>query len=135
MNCEQIAAYLPGYAGGDLRQDTDVAVARHLEGCASCSREVALQDRVLEGLVALRAREIEPPPYLAEEIIAAAPLQRRLIPPIGTLELGAIGRVVTDHREAIASAAGTALVAAGAAYAIYRAAKRRPTAEGEIVPA
>lgn len=136
MKCEQIAAYLPGFAGGDLREDTDAIVAEHLETCASCSREIALQDRVLEGLVALRAREIEPPPYLADEIIAAAPAQRRLVPPLEALQLGAVGRTIAEHREQIAGAAGTALVAAGALYAIYRAARKvRSTPEGDVAPA
>lgn len=136
MRCEQIAAYLPGFAGGDLRPETDDIVAAHLDTCASCSREIALQDRVLEGLVALRAREIEPPPYLAEEIIASAPVEGKMALPVGALGLGAVGRTIAEHREAIAGAAGTALVAAGALYAIYRAARKvQPSPEGDVAPA
>lgn len=134
MRCEQIAAYLPGFSGGDLRPETDHIVAAHVETCASCSKEIALQARVLDGLATLRAHEIEPPPFLADEIIAAAPAQHRMLP--GPLELGALGRAVAEHREQIASTAGTALVAAGALYALYRAARRsRPVPEGDVAPA
>ncbi|MGH2728665.1 MAG: anti-sigma factor family protein [Actinomycetota bacterium] len=128
MNCEQVSPYLPGLAGGELGVETVRWVEAHIGGCASCGREAARYRALASGLATLEAREIEPPAYLAEAIAERVRDERRRrflpIPPVVSPE---IARVVADNRDAIVSA-GAVLVAAGAALAVWRAARsaRRP---------
>ncbi len=122
MKCEQITPYLPGFAGGDLRPDTARIVADHVAGCATCSAGVTAQARVLSGLASLSAREVEPPAFMLDAIlesVAEQPMRRVL--PLIPLPMTDVAKAIVDNKEAIASAAGTALVAAGAAYALWRA--------------
>jgi len=131
MTCEQITPYLPGYAGGDLRPPTARTVAEHLATCASCRRETTQLERVTVSLASLREREVEPPHMLLESILESTPERRfrRLIPPIIPPQVAPdLLRVVQDNKEAIASIGATAVVAAGAAYALWRAVQRRPSA-------
>lgn len=133
MRCEQITSYLPGFAGGDLRPDTMATVASHVDGCARCAAEVARHERVLAGLATIATREVEPPAYLLDAIIESVPdgRARRILPVLPVLppEVSRFGqevaRVVSDNREAITQAAGTALVAAAAAYAFRKAMRSR----------
>jgi anti-sigma factor RsiW len=122
MRCDQITPYLPGYAGGDLRPDTARIVAKHVAGCRSCTADLARLERVQTGLSVIAEGEIVPPAYLVDAILeqTAEHPRRRLLAPMLPLPVEEVARVVADHREAIASAAGTALVAAGAAYALWR---------------
>ena len=131
MRCEQIHPYLPGFAGGDLRPETARVVAAHVEGCAHCTAEVGRHDRVRAGLALLAERELEPPPLLLESVLETAHERRlkRVMPilPLPAADLARvpseIARVVSENRDAIVQGAGTALVAAGAAYALWRAVK------------
>jgi anti-sigma factor RsiW len=122
MRCEQITPYLPGFAGGDLRPDTAAIVADHVASCARCATEVARQGRVLTGLATLSGREVEAPPYLIDAVIESVGGRagHRFFPilPVPPADLA---RALSEHRDTIASAAGTVLVAAGAAYALWRA--------------
>jgi len=124
MNCEQVTAFLPGLAGGELGEQTSGWVEEHLAGCASCRAQAARHRAVAVRLAELRDVEIEPPPYLAEEILEHVHAERRRrylpVPPVIPAELV---RVVQDNRESIASVASVAL-AAGAAYALWRTARR-----------
>jgi hypothetical protein len=122
MRCDQITPYLPGYAGGDLRPDTARIVAKHVEGCQTCTADLGRLERVQTALATIAEREIEAPAYLVDAILeqTAEHPRRRVLAPMLPLPLEEVARVVSDHREAIASAAGTALVAAGAAYALWR---------------
>jgi anti-sigma-K factor RskA len=62
MDCREIERLLPDYSVGLLKPRQGEAIAAHLEGCASCSREwQALQNVV--GLVA-QFGALEPPPGL-----------------------------------------------------------------------
>jgi hypothetical protein len=130
MRCDQIVPYLPGFAGGDLRPDTARIVATHVEACASCSEGVAGHRRVVAGLGALADRAVEPPVYMLDAILENVADHRvRRVLPVLPLPVTDVARVIADNRETIASAAGTALVAAGAAYALWRAlrsSKMRP---------
>lgn len=122
MKCEQIAPYLPGYAGGDLRLDTHRIVADHLAACSSCRAESARHERVVTGLASLATKEIEPPAYLIDAVLEGTRHHRlRRVMPILPVPSPDALRALADHRDLIASAAGTALVAAGAAYALWRA--------------
>jgi hypothetical protein len=76
-------------------------------------------------MLALAQREIDPPAMLAEAIIGSEqPRTRRLlpIPPVPPNELI---RVIGENRDAIASAAGAAVVVAGAAWILWRASGAR----------
>lgn len=123
MRCERISPYLAGYAGGDLQPETTALVGEHLETCADCRTESERHARVHTALVTIGAREIEPPAYLAEAIVesvaGARREHRRRLVPIPALP-PEILRTIGENREAIAQAAGAALVAAGAAYAAWR---------------
>jgi anti-sigma factor RsiW len=128
MNCEQVAPYLPGLAGDELGADTIGWVEAHVAGCESCRAESARYRSLAAGLATLNAREIEPPAYLAEAIAERVRADRRRrflpVPPVVSPE---IVRVVSDNRDAIVSA-GAVLVAAGAAFAVWRAARANRSA-------
>jgi anti-sigma factor RsiW len=123
MNCEQVVPYLPGIAGGELGAETTRWVEAHVAGCESCRAESARFRALASGLATLNAREIEPPAFLAQAIAERVRSDRRRrflpVPPVVSPE---IARVLADNRDAIVSA-GAALVAAGAAFAIWRAAR------------
>lgn len=136
MRCEQLASYLPGYAGGDLRRDTARAVARHIASCAGCRDETERLQQVTAGLHSLSARELEPPPGLLEGVLERVGDRpsRRFVPPLVPPQLAPdLVRAVQDNREAIAQAGATALVACGAAYALWRAFKGKRRA-GQVAP-
>lgn len=122
MRCEQILPYLPGYAGGDLRAETMRIVEDHVAACRSCAAEADVQRRVVGSLATLAEREVRAPAFMMDAILETVKERHtRRVLPLMPLPVGDIARVVSDHREAIASAAGTVLVAAGAAYALWRA--------------
>jgi hypothetical protein len=131
MRCEQIRPYLPGFVGGDLRQDTAAVVAGHISSCTGCSTEVASLERVRAGLALVGAREVEPPAGLLESILetTAHQGQRRVLAPMLPIPIDEVARLVSDHRDTIASAAGVAVVAAGAAYALWRAVRGTRSAQ------
>jgi hypothetical protein len=124
MNCEQVAPYLPGIAGGELGPETVRWVEAHLVGCASCRADAGRYRSLASGLGTLAAQEIEPPAFLADAIIEHVHAERRRrflpVPPVVGPELV---RVVQENREAIASA-GVVIAAAGATYALWRAVRR-----------
>ncbi len=128
MNCEQVSPYLPGLAGAELGVETARWVEAHIGECASCRVEAIRYRALTSGLASLESHEIQPPAYLAEAIAERVHESRRRrflpVPPVVSPE---IARVVADNREAIVSA-GAVLVAAGAAFAVWRAARsaRRP---------
>ena len=123
MKCAQIIPYLPGHVGGELRPETDRIVVEHLSSCARCTAEAGRLSGVRTQLAALATREIEPPPYLVDAILeqTAERSKRRVLAPIVPIPAGELARVLSEHRETIASTAGAVLVAAGAAYALWRA--------------
>jgi hypothetical protein len=132
MRCDQIRPYLPGFAGGDLRPDTAEVVAGHVATCKGCSAEAASLERVRGGLALVAAREVEPPAGLLENILEATadhPHRRLLAPPVIPFAVDDVLRLVSDHRDTIASAAGVAVVAAGAAYALWRAVRGSRSAQ------
>ena len=131
MRCDQIRPYLPGFAGGDLRPDTAGVVSDHVAGCKSCNAEAATLQRVRTGLALVAEREIDPPAWLLEGILerTSEPSRRRLLAPILPIPIDEVARLVSDHRETIASAAGVVVVAAGAAYALWRAVRGTRTPE------
>jgi predicted anti-sigma-YlaC factor YlaD len=126
MNCKQILPYLPGHAGGDLRADTIAFVDEHLATCKSCRAESERARRVVGGLALLAHRDLEPPAFLLDAILEqtseAVPERSRMIPML-PVAAGDLSRLVTEHKDTIASVGATAIVAAGAAYALWRAVK------------
>lgn len=131
MRCEQAIPYLPGLAGGDLRPETAASVEAHLASCPSCRTELARYERVGTALASLREREVEPPAYLLESLLETVPARRarrRIALPLPPVPPQELIRVVQDNREAIAQAAGAAVVAAGAAWALWRALRGRAAA-------
>jgi anti-sigma factor RsiW len=123
MNCEHIAPYLPGVAGGELGEESLRWVDAHLTTCASCRAEAARYHKMSSGLVALRERGVEPPAFLVDAIVerVESEHQRRYLP-MAPMIPAELVRVVQDNRDAIASVAGVAL-AAGALYALWRRAR------------
>ena len=122
MNCDQVAPYLPGVAGGGLGLETERWVEAHLLQCERCTADAARYRSLSVGLSNLSAaREIAPPAFLAEALADRVHAERHRrflpVPPVVSPELV---RVVQDNKEAIA-AAGAAVVAAGAAFALWRA--------------
>jgi len=127
MNCEQVAPYLPGVAGGELGDETLRWVDGHLASCASCRADALRYRSVSAGLLALRENEPAPPAFLVDSIVerVRADSQRRYLP-VSPMIPAELARLVQDNREALASAAGVAL-AAGAAYALWRRARSTRT--------
>lgn len=123
MRCEQVTPYLPGYSGGELRADTHRVVGEHVDDCATCAAAVGRLDSVRSGLASLAHRQVEAPAFLAEAILEHVHQTADRRP------VAEVARLVGDHRKQIASAAGTAVVAAGAAYALWRAVRGRRPAE------
>jgi anti-sigma factor RsiW len=131
MRCDQIRPYLPGFVGGDLRPDTAEVVAGHIATCNGCTAEIASLDRVRSGLAMVAAREVEPPAGLLDGILerTAEHTSRRVLAPVLPFAVDDIARLVSDHKDTIASAAGVAVVAAGAAYALWRAVRGSRSAQ------
>jgi anti-sigma factor RsiW len=127
MNCEQVAPYLPGIAGGELGDETVRWVDAHLATCASCRADAARFRSVSAGLVALLEHEPVPPAFLVDSIVerVRAESDRRYLP-VSPMIPAELVRIVQDNREALTSAAGIAL-AAGAAYALWRRARSART--------
>jgi anti-sigma factor RsiW len=131
MRCHQIRPYLPGFVGGDLRSDTAEIVAGHIATCASCTAEAASLERVRAGLALVAAREVAPPAGLLDDILerTAEHTRRRVLAPVLPFAVDDVVRLVSDHKDTIASAAGVAVVAAGAAYALWRAVRGSRSAQ------
>lgn len=127
MNCEQVVPYLPGLAGDELGADTVRWVEAHVAECDSCRAGSGRYRSLASGLATLASHEIDTPAFLAEAIAERVRSERHRrflpIPPIVSPELA---RVVADNRDTIVSA-GATLVAAGAAFALWRAARNRRT--------
>jgi hypothetical protein len=128
MNCVSIEASLAGYSGSDLRPETTRSIAEHLEGCPSCSAQLTLYRRVGAGLAAQAERDLEAPAGLVDAVLETAHVPPRRVLPVLPVPPEMV-RVLAENKEALASAAGTAVVVAGAAWALWRIAKRRPGAE------
>lgn len=127
MNCEQVTPYLPGLAGDELGDETVRWLEAHVAECDSCRAESVRYRSLASGLATLATREVETPAFLAEAIAERVRSERHRrflpVPPIVSPELA---RAVADNRDAIVSA-GATLVAAGAALALWRAARNRRT--------
>jgi anti-sigma factor RsiW len=120
MNCEQVAPYLPGIAGGELGAESMRWVEAHVTTCASCRTEAARYRSVSAGLATLGEREVEPPAFVVDSILEHVENEHRRrylpVPPVIPAE---VVRVLQDNRDALTSVAGVAL-AAGAMYALWR---------------
>lgn len=122
MNCETVRPYLPAHAGGEITPETARTVEEHLSSCAACRSEAESLARVRTALASLREREVEPPPYVIDAVLEDVRSRRaRRLLPVPLLPPQEILRVVQENRDAILSAAGAALVVAGAAWALWRA--------------
>lgn len=125
MRCEQITPYLPGLAGGDLQSRTRAMVVEHLGTCERCRAEAARHDRVGAALVSMQELEVAPPAFLVDALVDG--VRRRPRPrlvPLPPLAPAEAVRLLAENRDAIMQAAGAALVAAGAVYAVWRVARR-----------
>jgi hypothetical protein len=70
MTCEEVRERLPEYALGTLDDTTDMAVRRHLRGCAACRREMtALSEGV--SLFAMAVHDRTPPEELKGRVTTA----------------------------------------------------------------
>lgn len=120
MNCSQAAPYLPA-SPDELDATTEADLREHVAGCAACRAESRRYDGIRAALSVAASTELDPPPDLVPAIVArtSGHPSRRTIPllPIPPVELA---RVIQDNREVIVGAAGAAIVAAGAAWALWR---------------
>jgi Putative zinc-finger len=68
MTCDEVRERLPEHVLGTLDDVSDLAIRRHLRGCAGCRREM---DALGEGLAlfARAAHNAEPPPELEGRVI------------------------------------------------------------------
>lgn len=123
MRCEEIALYLPGYRGRDLHEATARVVDEHLAGCEDCTAAAVRFERMHVGLTSLADRSAEPPTHLLDSILETVHESeaRKFVPIPPIPALADLARIALENRDAVVSAAGTALVAVGAAYAMWRA--------------
>jgi anti-sigma factor (TIGR02949 family) len=70
LTCEQAFARLDDYVDRELAPEELAAVEAHLEVCAACAREFALESELLNELKR-KLRSIEAPPGLLRKIGAA----------------------------------------------------------------
>lgn len=120
VNCRRMSPYLSA-AADEIDRATARALDQHLETCVRCRAEAAHFERIRGTIAVIGRTEGEPPADLVPAILARAAKERRhTIPmlPIPTVELA---RVIQENRDVIAGAAGVAIVAAGAAWALWRA--------------
>jgi hypothetical protein len=68
MTCEEVRERLPEHVLGTLDDVSDLAIRRHLRGCAGCRHEM---DALGEGLAlfARAAHDTEPPPELEDRVM------------------------------------------------------------------
>ncbi len=117
MKCRQFAPYLSA-AADELEPATAGALADHLVGCRACGAEALRYARIRETLAAAAEREPEPPVHLVSSVLDVTTRRRTVhLLPVPPLDLA---RVLSENREALARAAGVALVTAGAAWALWR---------------
>jgi hypothetical protein len=69
VDCDQVAAALPGIVDGD--QVADLDVQRHVAACLRCQAELVQYRRLLRTLHQLRTEVLEPAPGLVPEVLAA----------------------------------------------------------------
>jgi anti-sigma factor RsiW len=65
--CEQVRERLPEHVLGTLQEDDDLAVRKHLRGCAGCRAEMNALDDGLASF-ARAAHDAEPPPELQDRV-------------------------------------------------------------------
>jgi len=128
MRCAQVAPYLAA-ASDELERATARSVREHIDECSACRAEALRYGRIHDSIMAIGAAEPVPPTGLVDAILErTAPAHRRSMIPFVPLPTPELARAISENREAIANTAGVALVAAGAAWALWRGFKavRRP---------
>ena len=125
--CRDFIPYLAA-AADEIDDLTAARVADHIETCEICSEESAQLARVRGTLAALGEREDNPPADLVPAVLARATRERRHVIPMLPVPPVELARVLQDNREVIAQVAGIALVAAGAAWALWRGVRAYRTA-------
>ncbi len=121
MNCEQVRPYLPGVARGELGHETSRWVEAHVQACDSCRADTEHYRVLAADLAAIASRPIDPPPFLVETILERVRPRRRYLP-VPPLVPAELARIAQENREVLTSA-GAVVLAAGAAYALWRAAR------------
>jgi anti-sigma factor RsiW len=118
--CARFSPYLSA-AADEVDVATMLAVDEHLASCSGCRAEAARFLAIRRSLGEIAHRDPEPPADLVPAILARTSEhpRRRALPlvPLPPIELA---RVIQDNREVIVQAGAAAIVAAGAAWAIYK---------------
>ncbi|MCA1832987.1 MAG: anti-sigma factor [Actinomycetota bacterium] len=125
--CRDFTPYL--MAAPDEVDDLAAArLAEHIGTCTACRAESAQYSRLRDSLSLAGAREAEPPADLVPAVLARATRERRHVIPMLPVPQVELARVIQDNREVIAQVAGVAIVAAGAAWALWRGVRAYRTA-------
>jgi hypothetical protein len=114
MQCEDVAAVLPGLVDGSALADR--RAARHVESCLRCQAELVQYRRLLRTLRTLRTEVLEPAPGLLTDILTR-------LEEAG--ERSAVRSMLTGRRVAYVGAVAAATAAAGAAGAIVLVTRNR----------
>ncbi|MBI4729300.1 MAG: hypothetical protein HY775_07320 [Acidobacteria bacterium] len=122
MRCDSVAPYLAGLAGDEIEGRKRAMLLEHVASCEGCRDLAARHERVRAALSRIGAVEVEPPPFLLDSVLEGTRRRDRArmlpVPPALAQDLL---RILHENREAIVSAAGAALIAAGTAYAFWKA--------------
>ncbi|GAC1415253.1 MAG: hypothetical protein NVSMB57_10740 [Actinomycetota bacterium] len=132
MRCESLRPYLTAYACHELQPHTREWVGSHLSLCAECSAIVERSSRVAASLQSIPQDSFEPPPGLADAVMARITqseiplIKRKLLPipfvageQIGRLP-AQVGRFVSENRETVIGVAGGVALTAGALWLARR---------------
>jgi hypothetical protein len=92
MECEKIQPFLDGFAEGELSSSQVETIEEHLEGCASCRKELSAIRQTV-GLLK-EFGEVEEPEDFVEQVRKRIELRRRSSPALRLLGGGALRRVL-----------------------------------------
>src|SRR5438128_6996705 len=70
MTCDAVRERLPDHTLGTLPETEEMAVRRHLRGCAGCRAEATTLDEGM-AMFASAAHAVPPPPELKERVLSA----------------------------------------------------------------
>jgi len=106
MNCREAMFLISLRMDGALSKDGETVLAEHLEACADCARELALQERLSGALREIGREDAQAPPELCGLVLGRLRTERRT----------ALARLPATWRRSIAAAAAVLFLAGGSAW-------------------
>ncbi|OPX94633.1 MAG: hypothetical protein A4E53_00045 [Pelotomaculum sp. PtaB.Bin104] len=105
MDCREALNLISSHLDGALSKDEQTALTEHMAVCATCAREMEMQQRLSRALREMGREEIQVPPELCGLVIGRLRAERRTILP----------RLPAAWQKAVAAAAAILLIAGSSA--------------------